>query len=666
MVDFDPSTAKPTRQKNNKSFNPSTAKPTSSLAADNKPVEPESMGLGEGAYNSLIQLAYGANKSVAELADFFGTDIINYALQEGGFDARIPSAVGALDKYAGQSDLQEGLYKDALTAGGEVGLTALGGAGLLKQGAKQLPAIAAGESAALGATRQLTDMTPKIMLGETGMGVGAGIGGEVGQEYGGQTGELVGGVAGSLGVAPIPSMVKGAVRKADDILRMQPDPSQEMAREQAEQIIQQMSVRSGLTPDEIVAKYKMQGEQGTLADVDPVFAQAVRTITNEDDTLQGSVTRQFKDRQSASGERVEKSFDSSLKTEGRDVDAELDKYDEILAPQIREKYAEAGSQPLQLSPKLRNMIENPKGLFAKAARDASEILETRRASGEDITHFDLIDEHKKALDDMIGEAIRQGKNDRARTLLRAKHSMIDEVDIAIPAYKEARTLYAGKASNESAALLGESFLSRKVMARDVAAELSRMSPLEKQFYKLGAKRAVEDQIANENMTRDSMKALFGKKGSLNKLRALFEDDKSFEAFRAQMEREADFALTKRIVEGNSTTVRQLKQDEAMSKRLLDVATDLRSSSLDKGERLLSIASGMNKVDDVKVFEQAKRQAGEFLTNENVDPKKIEALMQAGRERELMKLLEQTARKVHKLAAPVTVTTGAQTITSENE
>lgn len=628
-----------------------------SVMIENKPKD--AMGLGEGAYNSLIQLAYGANKSVAELADFFGTDIINYALERVGVDARIPSAKGALDQYAGQSDLEEGLYKDSLTAGGELGLMGLGMSGLLKQGGKQLAPMMAGESALTGSLRQMTDVTPKMMAGETGLGVTGGMGGEVGKEYGGATGEVIGNIAGTVGGATVKPLVTRGLKNLDNVLRMQPDPSQAMAIEQAEEIIQQMSVRSGLTPDEIIAKYNQLGEKGTLADVDPVFAQAVRTITNENDTLQGSVTRQYRDRQIDSGERVEKAFNSSLKTEGRDVDSELNKYDEILQPKIKEKYAEASKQPLSLSPKLQNMIEKPKGFFKKAASDAANRLETRRANGDVITHFDIIDEHKKALDNMIGEAIRQGRNEDARLLMQSKHALIDEVDVAIPAYKEARQLYAGRASNESAALLGENFL--KTRPRDIEADLKRMSPLEKQFYRLGAKRALEDKVSDLNITRDAMSAIFGKKGSINKLRVLFDDDKSFNAFRDQMQREADFSLTKRIVEGNSSTVRQLKQDEAMSKRLTQVATDLRSSNLEKGNQFLSIITDMSKPDDIKIFEQAKRKAGEFLTNENVDPKKIEALMQAGREKELMKLLEKTARKAHRLSSVVTTNQAAQAV-----
>jgi hypothetical protein len=148
--------------------------------------------LSEKALGVLEQFAYGVNKSVAETIDFFGIDIINGLLAKAGINEQIPTATATLDKYAGESNLEEGLLKDVSGRAGEVSTLALGMGGLARSAAASLPKMAQGESVAAGITRELGNTTK---LQDVSLGAMSGVGAEVGQEYGGDVGETVGGLA---------------------------------------------------------------------------------------------------------------------------------------------------------------------------------------------------------------------------------------------------------------------------------------------------------------------------------------------------------------------------------------------------------------------------------------------------------------------------------------
>jgi hypothetical protein len=244
--------------------------------------------------------------------------------------------------------------------------------------------------------------------------------------------------------------------------------------------------------------------------------------------------------------------------------------------------------------------------------------------------------------------------------------MLNEVDSAIPAYKEARQTYAGRQALYNAADLGEQALKPKTMVRDILDQIQNMSEQEKYFYKLGVKRALQDQIESESLNKDIAAKLFNRGGSIAKLKVLFDDPEAYETFRQNLENEANYKITQNIVQGNSTTFKQFKQDEGLNNSLVEIAMDFEKSEVGKLKGVAQTVMNLVKPSDEKIFREAKIEAAKFLTTEGIDPKRVDALLESGREKELKQLLMRTMQKTNKAQKVVPIVGGATTITSEEQ
>jgi len=164
-----------------------------------------SMGLeqfGQGVDALGLEAVSAANRGIASLLDTFGVDTINAALQVGGFEARVPTFTGNITEPKGaftQGTEAEGLPTDIVAGAGEMAVNALGGQGLIRQGARNLAPLAQNAGA-----RVVRELAKPGLASTAGFGAASGAGEEVGREAGGETGALVGAVAAPIaGVAAV-------------------------------------------------------------------------------------------------------------------------------------------------------------------------------------------------------------------------------------------------------------------------------------------------------------------------------------------------------------------------------------------------------------------------------------------------------------------------------
>lgn len=159
----------------------------------------------------VAEFAAGANRSLADIIDFFGSDTINAALEIAGVDQRVPTARQGLEAVAGPSGrgtFAQGLAGEAAATAGELAPAAAAiGAGLRGVAGRLGPQVA-GESTARGVTRQLAATTPGQDIGAA---VASGAGQEFGRAVGGETGALVGGLAAPVLGAVTSQGVKSAL-----------------------------------------------------------------------------------------------------------------------------------------------------------------------------------------------------------------------------------------------------------------------------------------------------------------------------------------------------------------------------------------------------------------------------------------------------------------------
>lgn len=160
----------------------------------------------------------------------------------------------------------------------------------------------------------------------------------------------------------------------------------------------------------------------------------------------------------------------------------------------------------------------------------------------------LFDAAKRGLDEMI-EASR-GENGRAtsrtRELVNLRDSMLREVDRLNPAFAEARAGYANQSALISAAQDGRRALSMRPEDFERGAQdIARMSPPEREFFRLGIARGLLDRVegATDAQELTRLNRVFGTPAIRQRLRAAFDSADDFRRFAGEMQREIQMART---------------------------------------------------------------------------------------------------------------------------
>lgn len=150
---------------------------------------------------------------------------------------------------------------------------------------------------------------------------------------------------------------------------------------------------------------------------------------------------------------------------------------------------------------------------------------------------------KVALDDMADSAFRNGKGNLGSEVKEARNLLVDIMDKASPAYREARKIYS-----DDSAFLGAVKDGMRVLREDAeiaADKLSRMSLAEKDAYIVGAVKAIRDRVlSGDKFTKELVR---------ERLRNAFPDEATFSQFERALNREKVFGETARFVLGGSPT-----------------------------------------------------------------------------------------------------------------
>jgi len=546
------------------------------------------------------------------------------------FEAQIPER-GA---FAG-----EGNVSDIAGATGEVIGSALPVAQGMRLAQQAIPkAIPAGRQVietAKRVGRELLETTPQQ---EAGFGAAAVAGGEIAQELGGEDADIVGQILAPMTATGIKS---GAVRLFDRLFT-NPRSVEQLAlslgsvqNDAAADLLAEALTREGMTVDEAILKLDELGPEAIPADIAQSFRRLLRAAGNLNPNLQGRTARELGERNVGQAGRVAEDVDFGLQSPDMTVEQAIAGLREATRPAITEMYAEAAATPFRFSGRLKTLIEGDSSLGR--ARQAAEVrLADKRAAGDEITHFDVIDATKQELDDQIAAALRAGENNKARDLTRLKNTMIDEADAQIPKYAEARATFAGERALESAAEQGELFL--KANRRQVIDTVNKMTPAEMNMYRLGARQAIMDKIDVTNISADLMKRMFGRNGDVVKLRAVFPDEAQFQNFMRAMKREAEFMLTRRTALENSTTVQQA-QDIGGFRQTLGRVTALFGNPAQASAEMANIFDGLGKEKNSRQFAAALQSAGDILLTSGMNPETVRSLLQRGNTRRLRQELQ---------------------------
>jgi len=548
--------------------------------------------------------------------------------------------------------MQPGLARDIVRTGGELIAPGAVAGQALRTAARAVPAVQAGaQTLGQRVTQQLGVSTPTqdVVLSAL-----SGAGAEVGKETQVPGGELIGAfaapIAGVGAQAALTKLISAGRSGIQALIR----PFKDVSDDGAATLLAEAMVREGLSPDDVARRMAELGPEAIPADIGTSFARLLRTASNKIPRIEGSAAETFKARQSGQGDRLLGAFDDSLDLPTLNVDDEIARLNAVLKPQINKLYEDAGAEGIQLSERLRGLLEGESSI-GKAFVKAQQRVADKRAAGDTITNIDLIDATKQELDDQIGKAIRKGAFNKSRDLIRLKNVMVEEADAAVPVYKEGRDLFAGKISLENAAQSGELFL--KMKPRDMRDLTKTFGQSEKKMFKLGAKQAILDKIDDLQINADAVRRLFGKNGDVKKLRFLFDDEATFRKFSDTLKRESDFILTRRAAQANSTTAKQLSDDESAFEALGKAANAV-SSPAQAASTINRLISGFGKGRRDADFVKALEEVGDILLIKGIEPARLQSILRRGSSKQVEAILRRALKKpTIKPFAPASITGG---------
>lgn len=385
---------------------------------------------------------------------------------------------------------------------------------------------------------------------------------------------------GAIGVA-LPLAGKAAASALDPVLTKVDRVTRAAVRR-----IQEALTRDGITPQQAAKELRLMGIEATLADVAGEntlgLARAVQSIPGRARDLGRSVLDL---RQTGQSARVAEDINQTLR-QGTDYRDTLQGLVASRRASARPLYDAAYAQEIEFGVELQALFGRPaiKDAWAKAQtiarNEGIELPEIflRDVNGELTLNttvaptMQAIDFIKRGMDDIVerernpitGAII----GDVAHSVDTVRKRLLEIVDQLNPAYKHARSVYAGDSASLSALRQGREFgqaigrmANEATDPEQIAENLARMSEGERAFFRDGLAKGLVDLIDQSPDTADDIKRIIGSQIRRGRLREAFPDAQTFTRFMSALTREAQFFKTRQEVLFNSVTQRLAKEQE---------------------------------------------------------------------------------------------------------
>lgn len=184
-----------------------------------------------------------------------------------------------------------------------------------------------------------------------------------------------------------------------------------------------------------------------------------------------------------------------------------------------------------------------------------------------VPNMRLLDSAKKGLDAILDEyrdptSGRVTLDQRGRAIAQLKQSLVGELDRLNPSYKAARDAYSGPSQSIDALRMGSEIFDRK--PEEVAENFARLSPNDREFFRLGVADKMRERIAKTGVGGDEAKVLVKNEWTKALLRPIFETPQQFDKFIDAATMEGKMFDTARQLKGGSQTAERLASDHAFS------------------------------------------------------------------------------------------------------
>lgn len=481
---------------------------------------------------------------------------------------------------------------------GEIGSSFLVPGGLARTGVKGAVAIAAG---AAPRARALAGLKEGAAYGAA-YGAGKADSGVANTIEGAGVGALTGGAFGAVA----PSVVDGVASVARGVatpFRAAMNPKQFAGEKVAEAAARDLSRSDGNAGNAAMRladrMSDMQDVSGSVRLMDAGGENVrglMRSAANMPNQQREGVRRFVDARQGNQYARLTEDLQSGL-NEGRNFFGAVN--DQV------QKMEQIGSNVLDravkietpMTPELRRVLARP------TMQDLAKLV-SRKLADEDkpiglMTRTEMLHRMKIELDRQIGMAVRAEKTGNTptagwdkNTLSTLKRDLLKTIDNN--AYKRGLQGYAGEARLKDAAEQGRDDFFKMAPEELKATIRSFDTDAERQMFRLGAGRAIIDRLRTGNSGRDRTDNLFGSPQIQMQLRELFPDQKSFREFQKALVVEAKMADTRKALQGNSTTAKQLAEGDQAGKTSRMVMSAVNAAT-GKLEPMLNLAAqGYNR------------------------------------------------------------------------
>lgn len=307
----------------------------------------------------------------------------------------------------------------------------------------------------------------------------------------------------------------------------------------------------GLTPQSGATRLSELGPEGVLADLGPNMSMQARGAYTRPGEAQTIIRDALVNRGNQAGQRIEGAVNQSLGAQSN----VLQTADDIIAARraaAKPLYDVALPTPVPPSDELTSLLQRPS---AQAALKQAQNNILDRGGVFDLKNptVELLDEVKKALDDVIEPARRAGEGAKVSTLTTLKNDIVKFADNVSEEYAQARQAFQGPTQVINALEDGQKVFSNSLTPQQLSRDLAALDDASREAYIQGARQQVQNIMGTARNDANAARSLFGKGYNREKLTLLLGADEANNLIRS-IDAENAFVGTRGTVLGGSNTV----------------------------------------------------------------------------------------------------------------
>jgi hypothetical protein len=308
------------------------------------------------------------------------------------------------------------------------------------------------------------------------------------------------------------------------------------ANQMADKLIVDALRKDGVDPNQALARLQgMQRGEATLADVGENTANLLRRASAAPGQARQETQQALSARASERAPRISddlRTLMSGSQDFYTDITDLMAKRRADADPLYKAAWANAPVITPQNAPNIWAMRNYPS--FKEAMKEGM-----RRMADEGLplnspqNIFLGLHETKIALDDLIKEEMKKGRTNQAKTLIKMKERLLEDMDNASGPYKIARQAYAGDSEMLTAMNEGRNiYTMEELELRDFMQRFSK-NPSEYDSFRAGIAQAMLERVRAGGPNADPMQLVFPR-GSEQRIRGAFRDDQAFEEFKNRL------------------------------------------------------------------------------------------------------------------------------------